>query len=170
MKIDVCATCGVVCVKLVHSSLVDNDTHTQTRKHTHTHIYIYIYIYIYVYIHIIIKLEVSTFPIVVRFSHACVPGGGCTIICCRHHIYAGKAVFFLLLLCSLMMSANNRVHYDPLVMFVCLHIRIKSVISIIFHAIYAVLCIPHIHFSYDDWENTCTLSYYHHQICVWPIC
>ena len=83
----------------------------------------------------------------------------------------GRLGLCLLLLCSLMMCANNRVHYSPMVVFVCLHItlphyrhyadlsegvellkcfsstfclecvsKIKSILSIIFHAIYG-LCV-----------------------------
>ena len=33
----------------------------------------------------------------------------------------------------------------------------------IFHAIYGAMCIQLTHLSHDDCENTCTLSYYHHQ-------
>ena len=42
--------------------------------------------------------------------------------------------------------------------------KIKSILSIIFHAIYGAVRIQLTHFSYDDCENTCTLSYHHHQI------
>ena len=35
--------------------------------------------------------------------------------------------------------------------------------SIIFHAIYGAVSIQLTHFSYDNCENTCTWSYYHHQ-------
>ena len=41
--------------------------------------------------------------------------------------------------------------------------KIKSIILIIFHAIYGVLRMQLTHLSYDDCENMCTLSY-HHQI------
>ena len=41
--------------------------------------------------------------------------------------------------------------------------KIKSVLSI-FQAIYGAVCIQLTHFCYADCENTCTLSYYHHQI------
>ena len=42
--------------------------------------------------------------------------------------------------------------------------KIMSALSIIFHAIYGDVYIRLTHFSYDDCENTCTWSYYHHQI------
>ena len=42
--------------------------------------------------------------------------------------------------------------------------QIKSVLSIIFHAIYGTVCIQLAHFSYDDCENMCPLSYHCHQI------
>ena len=42
--------------------------------------------------------------------------------------------------------------------------KIKSILSIIFHVMYGAVRIQFTHFSYDDCENTCTLSYYHHQI------
>ena len=40
----------------------------------------------------------------------------------------------------------------------------QSILSVIFHAIYGTVCILFTHFSCDDCENMCTLSYYHHQI------
>ena len=42
--------------------------------------------------------------------------------------------------------------------------QIKSILSIIFHEIYGAVCIQLTHFSYDDCEYTCSLSYHHHQI------
>ena len=42
--------------------------------------------------------------------------------------------------------------------------KIKSIISIISHALYGAVRIQLTHLSYDDCENTCTLSYSHHQI------
>ena len=101
----------------------------------------------------------------------------CTIICCRLHIkhihiYPG-------------------VHYGPMVVLVCLHIalphyynkadayegieflkcllctrcrvsKVKSILSIIFHAIYWAVCIQLAHFYYDKFENICTLMSYSH--------
>ena len=107
----------------------------------------------------------------------------------------GKPGFVPLLLCSLMLCANSRVHYDLMVVFVCLHItllhyhyyadvyesigllncfwgslfrvcvsKIKSILSIISHAIYGTVCSQHTHFCFDLCEDTYTSSYYHHQI------
>ena len=42
--------------------------------------------------------------------------------------------------------------------------KIKSGLSIIFHAIYGAVRIQPNHFSYDGCENTCTLSYHYHEI------
>ena len=42
--------------------------------------------------------------------------------------------------------------------------RIKSIFSIICNAIYGAVRIQLTHFSYDDCENTGTLSFYHHPI------
>ena len=39
--------------------------------------------------------------------------------------------------------------------------KIKSIHSVIFHAIYGAVCIQLTHLSYDDCENTNTLSYIH---------
>ena len=41
---------------------------------------------------------------------------------------------------------------------------VRSVISTIFHAIYGTVCIQLTHLSYDDCENTCTWSYFQHQV------
>ena len=106
-------------------------------------------------------------------------------------------VLRLQLLCSLIMCANNQVHYGLMVLYGYLHITlphyhadlsesiellkylsdifclkcvsmIRSVLSIIVHAIYGAVCIQLTHFPYDDCENTCTWSYYHHH--VWTVC
>ena len=62
------------------------------------------------------------FPLMLYFKWLC-DWDGCSIICCRFHIYPGKARFCgFLLLRSLMRCANNWVHYDTMVVFVCLHI------------------------------------------------
>ena len=42
--------------------------------------------------------------------------------------------------------------------------KITSILSVICHVIYGAVCIQLTHLSYDDCENMCTLSYYHHQI------
>ena len=102
-----------------------------------------------------------------------------------------------------MMCVNNKLHYYPMVVFLCLHItlphyhhyadlsesielikclsgtfclecvpKIKSMISIIFHAIYRVVHIQLTHFSYDDCGNMCTCYSFIIIIKseVWPIC
>ena len=50
----------------------------------------------------------------------------CTIICCRFHIYISQEswVLCLLLLCSLMMYANDWVHYGLMVTYGYLHITL----------------------------------------------
>ena len=40
--------------------------------------------------------------------------------------------------------------------------KINTILTIFFHKIYGAVCIQLTHFSY--FQNTCTLSYYHHQI------
>ena len=96
-------------------------------------------------------------------------------------IFRGSLVVCLLLPRSRMMRANNRVHYDPTVVSVCLHttvfhyhnyadlsqgigllkclsdtfclecmFKIKSILSIIFHAIYETVRIRITHFSCDE--------------------
>ena len=42
--------------------------------------------------------------------------------------------------------------------------KIKWILSFIFHAIYGAVWIQLTHFSYDDCENMCTLSYCYNQI------
>ena len=42
--------------------------------------------------------------------------------------------------------------------------KIESILSVIFHAIYRSICIQLTLLFHDDYENTCNLSYYHHQI------
>ena len=42
--------------------------------------------------------------------------------------------------------------------------KIKHILSFIHYTIYGAVCFQFTHFPCDDWQNTCTLSYYHHQI------
>ena len=42
--------------------------------------------------------------------------------------------------------------------------KIKHVLSVIHYTICGAVCFQFTHFSCGDWENICTLSYYHHQI------
>ena len=101
-------------------------------------------------------------------------------------------VLCLLLFCSLLMCADNRLHYGPMVVIFRLHIALHdynhyanlsegitllnclqgafclecvSVRWIIFHVISGAVCIQLTHLSDDDCENNCTLYYYHyHQV------
>ena len=45
-------------------------------------------------------------------------------VCCQIHIYPEKASFCVLLLCNLLICAHNGIHYDSMVVFVCLHITL----------------------------------------------
>ena len=100
------------------------------------------------------------------------------------------------LLCSLMMCENKLIHFGLTVVYGYLHVllphcdhcadlsesidllkcslefvsTIRSVLSTIFHEIYGAVCIQLTHFSYYDWENTCTWSYHHHHQIWRPIC
>ena len=100
------AICGVVCVKQAHSSSGGREDIFVTHFVT------------------IIKSGVSTFPIVDIFS---------VVVCLRwlyHHmlsvsyIYLESWVLSLLLLCTIMMCEYNGVHYDLIVVFVCLRITL----------------------------------------------
>ena len=92
----------------------------------------------------------------------------------------------LALLCKCMMCTHDRIHYEPMVVVVCLHItlpdyhnyadlfesielkcllgtfcfecvaEIKSIFSIFFHAMLWDLCIQLTHVSHYDCGNTCT--------------
>ena len=93
------------------------------------------------------------------------------------HICRESSLLCHLLLCSLVLRANNRVHYGPVAVFVCftshyLVIIIMQIVellkclsgtsvsnvclewiqilSILFHAIYVTVCIQLTHFSDDD--------------------
>ena len=97
------AICGVVCVKLSRSSVGDWEDIFVT------------------HLIIIIKSEVSISLIVVIFPLLCACGG------CRFRIQPGKAGFRFLYYCAvlcLMICANKRIQYGPMVVFVCLHIAL----------------------------------------------
>ena len=42
--------------------------------------------------------------------------------------------------------------------------KIKYILSVIHYTMCGAVCFQFTNFSYDDWENIYTLSYYHHQI------
>ena len=140
--------CGVLCVKLAHSSLRDRENTFIT--------------------HLIIKSDLSIFLFVYMVTVS--------------FISQESWVFCTLLLRNLMLCTNNQIHYDLMVVFVCLHIilphydlsqciellkclsgtfclecvsKIKTILSIICQAIYGAVCIQLTHFSSDDCENTC---------------
>ena len=141
------------------------------------------------------KSEVWIFPIVHIFFRGCVPGVFVLSYTVGFIYIQESWVLCLLLLCSLMVCANNLVHYDPTVASVFKHIklhyhhyadlsegiellkclpgtfclecvsRIKSDVSAVFHAIYGAVRIQLPCFSYDDFEHTCTFI----KSEVWPI-
>ena len=124
--------------------------------------------------------------------------GGFTIICCRFHIYSRKAgfsVFYyraVLLFAQIILSdvriplvAHHIISLSSLCRPIwksgllkcwsgtlCLECvsKIKSVLLIIFHAIYRAVRIQLIHAFYDDNENTYTLFFIIIKSEVWPIC
>ena len=114
----------------------------------------------------IIKSEVWTFQIVVIFLPWLYAWGGCTTICCRFHTLWPDG-------CTLYIALPRYHHYadisESIELLKYLYILssvsiIRSIPSVIFHAIYGALYNQLTHFSYDDCEDTCTLSYYHQQI------
>ena len=65
----------------------------------------------------------TTFIIVVIFFCGCVPE--VVVPCAVGFLYIPKKLgLCILLLCSLMMCAYTQVHYGPMVVFVCLHIKL----------------------------------------------
>ena len=90
-----------------------------------------------------------------------------SILCCVHIRFCGVYSFVCTLhyLIIIMMQTylkvlnfSNACHVPSVE---CVP-KIKWILSIIFHTIYAAVCIQLTHFSYDDWDNTRTLSYHHH--------
>ena len=74
---------------------------------------------------IIIKPEVSIFPFVVIFFRGCVSEAAVPSYVVGFIYIRESLVLFLVLLCSIInMCANDRVHYDPMVIFVCLQITL----------------------------------------------
>ena len=75
---------------------------------------------------IIIISDASTFHILDIFPRLCA-WGGCSIICWRFRIYPGEpGILFQLFLCSLMICADNRVHHDPVIVLLYLHITLLN--------------------------------------------
>ena len=100
--------------------------------------------------------------------------------------FLGRLGLFLLLMCTLILCKNNQIPYELMVIFVCLHFtlpqyrhyvgvsediellkcflpgtlecmsKIKSILSIIVHALYGAVCIQLTHVSCDVCEIMCT--------------
>ena len=100
------AICGVVCVKQAHSSSGGREDIFVTHFVT------------------IIKSGVSTFPIVDIFFRGCVPQVVVPSYAVRFIYIPGKLGFVPLLLCTIMVCEYDRVHYDLIVVFVCLRITL----------------------------------------------
>ena len=174
--------CGAVCVKLAHSNLGDD----------RADIFVTHFI-------IIIKLEVSVFPTVVIFSMAVCLRWLYHHMQSASYTYMYIPGKQFLSLCNLTMCANNRVYYGLMVVFVCLHTtlphyhhstylkvlnfwntcqlyfvecvsKIKSILSIIFHAIcgavdrLCVVSLPRAISLVMTVRISVSLYYYYHQI------
>ena len=62
------------------------------------------------------------------FSWLCA-WGGCTMICCRFILYPGKHGFCFCYNCAVLMvcEKNYRIHYGPMVVYICFHFTLSSV-------------------------------------------
>ena len=102
----------------------------------------------------------------------------------------GNRDFVFIIIAQFMIIANIRIRFGLHIVSVCLYIivivqiylktlnlsnacqvyfvecvsTIKHILSIIHYTIYWAVCFQFTNFPCDDWENTCTLSHYHHQI------
>ena len=142
---------------------------------------------------IIIKSEVSTFPIDIIFFRGCVPEMFVTSYSVNYCIYIPGNRKFVFIIVHFMICANSRIHFGLKFVFVCLYIyhliiiivqtglktlklsnasqiyfveylsKIKPILSVVHYTICGAACFQFSHFRCDDWENTYTLSYYHHQ-------
>ena len=71
---------------------------------------------------IIIKLEVSTFPIVINFFHGYVPEVFLTAESVTYYIYVpGNQAFVFIIIVQFMMSANSRIRVALQIVLVCLY-------------------------------------------------
>ena len=137
---------------------------------------------------IMIKLEVSTFPIVVIFCRGW-GAWGCKIMCRQFPMYHGKAVFSFIIVQFSCVQITKHIMPDRCIRFFALNItslsllcrrswrywtskkkklnkyiwsscvpKIMSILLIIFCVIYGALCIQLARYCYDDCENMCILS------------
>ena len=106
--------------------------------------------------------------------------------CLKSHIYLMKAGFCVFYYCTVLWCVQiieynmarwsytviYTLHYFIIIiMQTCLKVfclecvsKIRSILSNICHALYGAVCNQLTHFSYDDCENMCIWSSYHHQI------
>ena len=114
---------------------------------THTHTYIHIYIYIsgkawfcvLNYCVVLVCVQIIEYILTIR-SYKVI----CTLHYHHYHHYADLSEVIELLKCLSDIFCLERVT------------KIRSVLSIIFHAINGAVCIQLTHCSYDDCENTCS--------------
>ena len=120
-------------------------------RHTHTHTHTYIYIYIYIsgkagfcvlnYCVVLVYVQIIEYILAIRSYKAI-----CTLHYHHYHHYADLSEGIELLKCLSDIFCLERVT------------KIRSVLSVIFHAISGAVCIQLTHCSYDDCENTCSWS------------
>ena len=143
---------------------------------------------------IIIKSEVSPFPIVVIFSHGCVPEVVIASYAVGFIHILGKLGLVSFYYCAVLwcVQITEYIDFDMMVIFICLHITLphydhyadqSQLIELLkcLSGTFCLECVSKIkailsiifhsiygavltHFSCDDCENMCTFSLYLHQI------
>ena len=94
------------------------------------------------------------------------------MVCTNNRVHYGLMVVYGYLHITLPHYHHYAILFEGIALLKCLSnifcvecvSKNRSVLSIIFHAIYGAVCIQLTHFSHDDCENTLNWSYYHHQI------
>ena len=84
-------------------------------------------------------------------------------LACRSYSFVCTVHHLIIIIVQINLKALNLWNACQIYFVECVS-KIKYVLSVIHYTICGAVCFQFTHFSCDDWENICTLSYYHHQI------
>ena len=85
------------------------------------------------------------------------------ILACRSYSFVCTVHHIIITIIQNYLKALNLLNASQIYFVECVS-KIEHILSVIHYSICGVVCFQLTRFSCDDWKNTYTLSYYHHQI------
>ena len=85
------------------------------------------------------------------------------VLACRSHSFVCTVHHLIIIIVQTYLKAMNLSNACQIYFVQCVS-KIKHILSVIHYTSCGAVCFQFTDFSCDDWDNICTLSYYHHQI------